>query len=862
MAVPPDAGTTAATPSHTYRKVTGNSTGNNTGRSPTDSEMLAPDVPEMETRALAAEAKAAELLAEVRRLQLLLGSAEQAAGPPRRAAMIAATGAASEQDAAPPPPASEPQAEQAEPAGWALGGWGLDAVKQAAAVALESTGAGGATVAAVAGGGSSDGDPAALLAHRWSRFSSLWVDGTRRQCICLADAKGCQVWDVEDPTNVRPLAQLHLRGVSCMAPLHSAEQPPVEAGSALLSDPSILALGATDDEGSTTLAFYSVGRGCFVQVQPLELTSIQSAVDLMFAGGAIDGAEEHLAPAAEPPAITEPALDDVPLPGSIALQIRLPKPVCDLISAEPHLVVAVDGAVALLDSCSAMPSVGQKLRVAAALPPPPTEPQRVTVAIAATENWLAYAEPTQADTAASPDATTATEPAPRPGSAAQEELSLSSALTAATDMGSRLLDAVTQPPEAGAGSDSPRPGSGGVVVLERLSVKRPGAPPEVTRLRFTAHRSSPVSALQFDRTGRLLVTASQSGKTLKVFRMPAAVGTDGETSLLGRPVLLYTLTRGTFMDADICSISFSDDSLFVAVATSHGTAHVFAISPSGGAVDAITHGIDNSAATASMAVCDQQSERYQQDGHAGSSAAAATATVPNLVAVARVKRSWIPSHVVTQGFPESQTATHYTIRCSTHSGATWEVSKRYSELAALKAELERQEHTAEALERIAKNAEFPAKTWGLGSWGKLDESTIKARKEKLQLWLGNVLQYCVNEPVVLEFLRPDTLDDTAVLAQPPQSHPGGCGKQSHGEAGTLEWPIRVEFVKTENKSDGTLLPMAVAFFKPGGGGLIDANGVERMARDSFMVFSAGQLSLHHLMMDIAVTISDGGDMSI
>ena len=92
--------------------------------------MLAPDVPEMETRALAAEAKAAELLAEVRRLQLLLGSAEQAAGPPRRAAMIAATGAASEQDAAPPPPASEPRAEQAEPAGWALGGWGLEALSR------------------------------------------------------------------------------------------------------------------------------------------------------------------------------------------------------------------------------------------------------------------------------------------------------------------------------------------------------------------------------------------------------------------------------------------------------------------------------------------------------------------------------------------------------------------------------------------------------------------------------------------------------------------------------------------------------------------------------------------------------------
>jgi hypothetical protein len=230
----------------------------------------------------------------------------------------------------------------------------------------------------------------------------------------------------------------------------------------------------------------------------------------------------------------------------------------------------------------------------------------------------------------------------------------------------------------------------------------------------------------------------------------------------------------------------------------------------------------------------------------------ASKTVPNLTAVARVKRSWIPSHVVTQGFPESQTATHYTIRCSTHSGASWDVSKRYSELAALKSQLENQEHTSEAVKRIAQNAEFPAKTWGLGSGGKLDESTIRARKEKLQLWLGNVLQYCVNEPAVVEFLRPDALGG---------EHGAAEGGKRRGEVAT-EWPIRVEFVKTENKSDGTLLPMAVNFVKPGGGWLIDTNGEERVARESFLVFSAGQLSLHHILMDIAVSISEGGEMQL
>ena len=260
----------------------------------------------------------------------------------------------------------------------------------------------------------------------------------------------------------------------------------------------------------------------------------------------------------------------------------------------------------------------------------------------------------------------------------------------------------------------------GIVVLERL-----GEHP--SRSRFVAHRSSPVSALAFSADGSLLVTASETGKTLKVFRLG---GSGGE-----EPRLVYKLVRGTLMDAEICSVSFSADGLWIAVATSHGTAHVFAISPNGGHVDAVTHGIAGIAARPVEAPLEE-------------------ADVPSLSAVARVKRSWIPSNVVSQGLPETQQATFYTIRCFTMGGGHWDVHKRYSELNALKTLLEAHPQTAEALAAIEKNAPFPAKTWGLGSWGKLDEGTIGERKEGLQLWLGNVLQHCPNEPSVLEFLRP------------------------------------------------------------------------------------------------------------
>ena len=84
-----------------------------------------------------------------------------------------------------------------------------------------------------------------------------------------------------------------------------------------------------------------------------------------------------------------------------------------------------------------------------------------------------------------------------------------------------------------------------------------------------------------------------------------------------------------------------------AVATSHGTAHVFAISPFGGAVDAVARhwkcSIDrsNSSLASSDQRLQQQDERRQDSSFFGSftSGAEAETAVPNLTAVARVKRS-------------------------------------------------------------------------------------------------------------------------------------------------------------------------------------------------------------------------------
>lgn len=99
---------------------------------------------------------------------------------------------------------------------------------------------------------------------------------------------------------------------------------------------------------------------------------------------------------------------------------------------------------------------------------------------------------------------------------------------------------------------------------------------------FRAHES-PLSALCFDPTGTLLVTASIYGHNINVFRiMPTAY--DATTS----HVHLYKLARG-MTKAVIQDVAFSEDSHWIVVGSSRGTVHLFAISPFGGPVGPYTH---------------------------------------------------------------------------------------------------------------------------------------------------------------------------------------------------------------------------------------------------------------------------------
>ncbi|MED6219840.1 hypothetical protein PIB30_039401 [Stylosanthes scabra] len=100
---------------------------------------------------------------------------------------------------------------------------------------------------------------------------------------------------------------------------------------------------------------------------------------------------------------------------------------------------------------------------------------------------------------------------------------------------------------------------------------------------FRAHKS-PISALCFDPSGTILVTASVQGHNINVFKIVPGHENSSASDAALSYVHLYRLQRG-FTNAVIQDISFSNDSKWIMISSSRGTSHLFAINPQGGYVD-------------------------------------------------------------------------------------------------------------------------------------------------------------------------------------------------------------------------------------------------------------------------------------
>ncbi|KAK9919717.1 hypothetical protein M0R45_028298 [Rubus argutus] len=101
---------------------------------------------------------------------------------------------------------------------------------------------------------------------------------------------------------------------------------------------------------------------------------------------------------------------------------------------------------------------------------------------------------------------------------------------------------------------------------------------------FRAH-SSPISALCFDPSGTLLVTASIHGNNINIFRIMPSCSRNGSGTqsydLNSSHVHLYKLHRGV-TSAVIQDICFSQYSQWITIVSSRGTCHIFSLSPFGG----------------------------------------------------------------------------------------------------------------------------------------------------------------------------------------------------------------------------------------------------------------------------------------
>ncbi|KAM0902310.1 hypothetical protein ACQ4PT_019357 [Festuca glaucescens] len=117
----------------------------------------------------------------------------------------------------------------------------------------------------------------------------------------------------------------------------------------------------------------------------------------------------------------------------------------------------------------------------------------------------------------------------------------------------------------------------GTVIIKDVTSK-------VVISQFRAH-TSPISALCFDPSGTLLVTASVHGHNINVFRiMPTSIANGSGSKRYdwtASHVHLYKLHRG-MTAAVIQDISFSHFSQWVSIVSARGTCHIFTLSPFGG----------------------------------------------------------------------------------------------------------------------------------------------------------------------------------------------------------------------------------------------------------------------------------------
>eukprot|EP00002_Diphylleia_rotans_P004184 TRINITY_DN1300_c0_g1_i12.p1 TRINITY_DN1300_c0_g1~~TRINITY_DN1300_c0_g1_i12.p1 ORF type:complete len:618 (+),score=109.35 TRINITY_DN1300_c0_g1_i12:932-2785(+) len=191
------------------------------------------------------------------------------------------------------------------------------------------------------------------------------------------------------------------------------------------------------------------------------------------------------------------------------------------------------------------------------------EPQNTTGVLTIGTAWIGYSSPIAAPTP--------------PRAHAQEHLSgiakdFAHGLYALGDFGAKTVTSLVSSEPHDANGEALDKVAGTVIVKDIKSSQ--------VIVHFRAHEK-PLSLLRFDKSGTLIATASVAGNHINIFRLRPQNNKKAAQHL-------YKFSRGV-TSAQIQDICFSPEGKWLAALSNRGTAHVFALNPTGGRVTTTTH---------------------------------------------------------------------------------------------------------------------------------------------------------------------------------------------------------------------------------------------------------------------------------
>uniref|UniRef100_A0A8C4Z0M2 BCAS3 microtubule associated cell migration factor n=1 Tax=Gadus morhua TaxID=8049 RepID=A0A8C4Z0M2_GADMO len=272
--------------------------------------------------------------------------------------------------------------------------------------------------------------------------------------------------------------------------------------------------------------------------------------------------------------------------GEMVKSIQFKTPIYDLHCNKQILVVSLQEKIAAFDSCT----FTKRFFVTSCFPCP--GPNLNPIALGS--RWLAYAENKLIRCHQSRGGACGDNAQSYTATVINAAKTLKTGLTMVGKVVTQLAGTVPAgiPDEEGVPHSSGRrsPNNPGVVtIIDTLNVGEgqvlvsEDSDGEGAVAHFPAH-DKPISCMQFNPTGMLLVTADTLGHDFHVFQILTHPLASSQSAVHH----LYTLHRGE-TEAKVQDMCFSQDSRWVAVSTLRGTTHVFPLNPYGGAPCARTH---------------------------------------------------------------------------------------------------------------------------------------------------------------------------------------------------------------------------------------------------------------------------------